>query len=55
MMLLAPAVGALFLLTADVIGRLLSATTEINVGIITALVGAPVLVFLARKTKVAQI
>lgn len=44
--------GALFLTLADVIGRLLSNTTEISVGIITALVGAPVLIFLARETKV---
>lgn len=45
-------VGALFLTTADVIGRSVSNTAEISVGIITALVGAPVLIFLARRMKV---
>jgi len=44
--------GALFLTSADVIGRLVSDSAEINVGIITSLVGAPVLIYLARRTKV---
>lgn len=44
--------GALFLTIADVIGRLVSDSNEISVGIITALVGAPLLIYLARRTKV---
>ncbi len=44
--------GALFLTIADVIGRLVSPSAEINVGTITALVGAPLLIYLARRMKV---
>lgn len=44
--------GALFLTIADVIGRLVSDSNEISVGIITALVGAPLLIYLARRMKV---
>jgi iron complex transport system permease protein len=38
--------GALLLLTADIIVRLLSAQTEIKVGVVTALIGAPFFVWL---------
>lgn len=45
--LLAPVV----ILLSDVLGRLLIAPAEIPVGIVTALVGAPVLVLLAQRRK----
>lgn len=46
---LAPAL----LLLADVIGRLVVWPAELQVGIVTALIGAPVLIFLVRRTKAA--
>jgi iron complex transport system permease protein len=47
-------VGAIFLTGADIIGRVVLDTGELQVGIVTALVGAPFLVFLARKSKAAM-
>lgn len=44
--------GALFLTVADIIGRLVSDSAEISVGIITALFGAPLLIYIARRMKV---
>jgi iron complex transport system permease protein len=47
-------VGAIFLTGADILGRVVLETGELQVGIVTALVGAPFLVFLARKSKAAM-
>jgi len=47
-------IGAIFLTTADIIGRIVTRPGEIQVGIITAIVGAPFLVYLARKRTVAN-
>ncbi|GAB3141488.1 iron chelate uptake ABC transporter family permease subunit [Micromonospora sonneratiae] len=44
--------GPVLLLTADVIGRLIAPPGEIPAGIVTALVGAPLLVFLVRRARV---
>jgi iron complex transport system permease protein len=44
--------GAVFLTIADVIGRLLTYPGELEVGIVTAFVGAPVLILAARRAKV---
>ncbi|KQQ04283.1 hypothetical protein ASG06_11870 [Rathayibacter sp. Leaf185] len=41
--------GALLVVTSDVLGRLLSAPAEVEVGIVTALVGAPLLFHLATR------
>ncbi|KKC33326.1 ABC transporter permease [Devosia psychrophila] len=41
------------LLTADVVGRLVMRPGELQVGIVTAFVGAPVLILLARRRKVS--
>ncbi|GAA0442582.1 iron ABC transporter permease [Streptomyces sp. NPDC046215] len=41
--------GPLLLLTADVLGRVVLRPVELEVGIVTALLGAPLLAFLARK------
>jgi iron complex transport system permease protein len=47
-------VGAIFLTLADVIGRIVTRPGEIQVGIVTAIIGAPFLIYLARKRTVAN-
>jgi iron complex transport system permease protein len=47
-------VGAIFLTGADILGRVVLGTGELQVGIVTALLGAPFLVYLARKSSVAM-
>jgi iron complex transport system permease protein len=49
--LLAP----ILLLTADVIGRVVVSPAELEVGIVTALIGAPVLIALVRRKRIAQL
>jgi iron complex transport system permease protein len=44
-------VGAAFLVLADLLARSLLAPTEIPVGIVTALVGAPFFIYLLRRSK----
>ena len=44
--------GGCLLLAADVLGRVLGGAGEVEVGIITALLGAPVFIFIVRKVKV---
>jgi iron complex transport system permease protein len=48
-------VGPTLLLTADILGRIVARPSEIQVGIITALLGAPFLIGLARQRKVAEL
>lgn len=48
-------VGAILLTMADVVGRVVARPSEVDVGIVTALVGAPVFVYLARRQKVASL
>lgn len=43
--------GPILLLGADVVGRVVSRPSEIQVGIVTALVGAPVLIQIVRRHK----
>jgi iron complex transport system permease protein len=45
----------ILLLGADVIGRVVVRPGELEVGIITALVGAPVFIALVRRTRIAQL
>ncbi len=45
-------VGAGLLVGADVVGRVLTRPTEIPVGIITALIGAPLFIWIVRKQRV---
>ena len=45
-------VGAALLTAADVVGRIVARPEEIDVGIITALLGAPVFIFIVRRQKV---
>ncbi len=46
--------GAIFLTGADIVGRVVMRPGEIEVGITTALIGAPFLIYLARKRSVAN-
>jgi iron complex transport system permease protein len=50
-MLLAPAL----LLAADILGRVIVAPSELEVGIVTAFLGAPVFILLARRRRVAEL
>jgi len=47
-------VGAILLTSADVIGRVVARPSEVQVGIVTAIVGAPVLIALARRRTLAS-
>lgn len=44
--------GAILLTLADVVGRVIARPAEIDVGIITALIGAPVFIIIVRRHKV---
>lgn len=48
-------VGASLLVAADVLGRVVARPTELDVGVITALVGAPVFIWIARQRKVKEL
>jgi iron complex transport system permease protein len=50
-MVLAP----VLLLTADIIGRVIVSPSELEVGIVTAFVGAPMFIVLARRRRLAQL
>ncbi len=43
------------LLTADILGRVVAGPGELQVGIVTALIGAPVLIILVRRRRVARL
>ncbi|WP_347401266.1 FecCD family ABC transporter permease [Microbacterium esteraromaticum] len=47
--------AAALVLVADVIGRLIARPSEIEVGILIALIGAPVLIALVRRRRVAEL
>lgn len=47
-------IGAVFLTLADVIGRIAMRPGEIQVGIVTAIFGAPFLIYLARRRTVSN-
>jgi iron complex transport system permease protein len=47
--------GPVLLLSADIVGRLVARPAEVQVGIMTALVGAPVFVYIARRRKLAEL
>lgn len=48
-------VGAVLLTGADVVGRVIARPDEVEVGIVTALVGAPAFIALARRRKVREL
>ena len=47
--------GAILLTAADVVGRLVGGTEEIQVGIITSIVGAPFFIWIVRRQKVREL
>lgn len=47
--------GPILILAADVLGRIVVRPGELQVGIVTALVGAPVFIALVRRTRIAQL
>lgn len=49
------ALGPVLLLAADIVGRVVARPGEVQVGIVTALVGAPFLIRLARRRRLASV
>lgn len=47
--------GAIILTFSDVCGRLLGSPGELEVGVVTAFIGAPILIFITMKAKVREI
>jgi iron complex transport system permease protein len=47
--------GAIVLILSDVIGRLIGSPGELEVGVVTAFVGAPILILIAMKAKVRSL
>jgi iron complex transport system permease protein len=47
--------GPILLLGADVVGRVIMRPGELEVGIVTALIGAPVFIALVRRRRIAQL
>lgn len=47
--------GATILTISDVIGRLIGSPSELEAGIVTAFLGAPILIFIARRAKVRSL
>ena len=48
-------IGAAFLTVADVIGRIVVRPGELEVGIVTAVVGAPIFIAFVRRRRIAQL
>ncbi|MFJ4999933.1 FecCD family ABC transporter permease [Microbacterium sp. NPDC088619] len=46
-------IGPAFLLAADILGRIVLPSGELRVGIVTALLGAPILIILVRRKRVS--
>ena len=47
--------GAALLTLADVVGRVITRPEEIDVGIVTAFIGAPVFIWIVRRQKVREL
>ncbi|HLP23527.1 MAG TPA: iron ABC transporter permease [Microbacteriaceae bacterium] len=47
--------GAILVVAADVLGRILSRPSEIEVGITLCLIGAPIFIAIARRNRIAQL
>ncbi|MEX2518283.1 MAG: iron ABC transporter permease [Paracoccaceae bacterium] len=47
--------GAILLIAADVLGRIIARPTELDVGIVTAFLGAPVFIWIVRRRRVADL
>jgi iron complex transport system permease protein len=48
---LSAVLGPLLLVTADVVGRLVARPAEVQVGVVTALLGTPFFIWLTRRAK----
>ncbi|WOF24107.1 iron chelate uptake ABC transporter family permease subunit [Microbacterium betulae] len=48
-------VAPILLLSADIVGRIILPSGELRVGLVTAIVGAPVLILLARRKSVSEL
>lgn len=55
LLIYAAVLGPILLLAADVLGRVVARPGEIQVGIVTAFVGAPVFVALVRRQRIAEL
>ncbi|GAA4907137.1 FecCD family ABC transporter permease [Streptomonospora salina] len=51
----AAVIGAVLLTLADTAGRVITSGGELEVGIVTALIGAPVFIYLVRRRRMAQL
>jgi iron complex transport system permease protein len=47
--------GAVLLLAADILGRVIARPSEIDVGIVTALIGGPFFIWIVRRQKVREL
>ena len=47
--------GAIILTLSDVVGRLVGSPGELEVGVVTAFIGAPILIILAMRAKVRSL
>lgn len=47
--------GACLLMGADVVGRIIARPTELDVGIVTAFIGAPVFIWIVRRQRVREL
>ncbi|MGB2200679.1 MAG: FecCD family ABC transporter permease, partial [Pseudooceanicola atlanticus] len=47
--------GGILLIVADVIGRIIARPSEMDVGIVTAFVGAPVFIWIVRQRRVRDL
>jgi iron complex transport system permease protein len=47
--------GAVLLLLADVVGRVVTRPSDVEVGIITAIIGAPVFIAVVRRQKLKEL
>ena len=47
--------GAILLVLADIVGRLIARPTEVEAGIVVAVIGAPVMIWLIRRAKAVSV
>jgi iron complex transport system permease protein len=47
--------GSALLLAADILGRIVARPSEIDVGIVTALIGGPFFIWIIRRQKVREL
>ncbi|GAA4680334.1 FecCD family ABC transporter permease [Gordonia humi] len=52
---IAAVVGAALLTASDIVGRVIAGDTEVEVGIITSLIGAPVFIYIVRRQRIRSL